>query len=195
MGTSSPRMIRPTCPHPAATCHTRPPGIRPPSIIRSVPPTDPTRPAPPAAARPLLPHLTFHPAPQIDATRLAGPVPAHRQPPGQLSRIPPAPSPPVRIPHGFRQTDTHMIRVISPRPYAPRPTAPIPARSTGPTRLDHTGPMCTAPTGPVPTSPIFDHQTYAMPASTRTRGGTPVTFRQASSDHGSHVGSPCVHPS
>ena len=91
MGTSSPRMIRPTCPHPAATCHTRPPGIRPPSIIRSVPPTDPTRPAPPAAARPLLPHLTFHPAPQIDATRLAGPVPAHRQPPGHLSRIPIAP--------------------------------------------------------------------------------------------------------
>ena len=195
MGTSSPRMIRPTCPHPAATCLNRPSGIRPSSITRSVLPTDPTRPARAAAARPLLPHLASHPAPQIDATRLAGPVPAHRQPPGQLSRIPPAPSPPVRIPHGFRQTDTHMIRVISPRPYAPRPTAPIPARSTGPTRLDHTGPMCTAPTGPVHTSPIFDHQTYAMPTSTRTRGGNPVTFRQASSDHGSHVGSPCVHPS
>ena len=172
--------------------------VRHPSVIHHpLGAADRPHPARPPSCRQTatVPHLASHPAPQIDATRLAGPVPAHRQPPGQLSRIPPAPSPPVRIPHGFRQTDTHMIRVISPRPYAPRPTAPIPARSTGPTRLDHTGPMCTAPTGPVPTSPIFDHQTYAMPTSTRTRGGNPVTFRQASSDHGSHVGSPCVHPS
>ena len=161
-----------------------------PSGVDCAPPTDSTRPARPAAARPLPPHMASHPAPQIDATRLAGPVPAHRQPPGQLSRIPTAPSPPVRIPHGFRQTDTHMIRVISPRPYAPRPTAPIPTRSTGPTRLDHTGPMCTAPAGPVPASPTFDHHTYARPASAHTRGDTPVSFRRTSSDHGF----PCVQP-
>ena len=141
MGTSSPRMIRPTWPHPAATCHTRPPGIRPPSITRSVLPTDPTRPARPAAARPLL-CRTWHP------------IQLHRSmPPGSPVQSPPTDNRPASS-HGYHpplSTSPHTTWLPSDRHTHDPRDQPPPVRP--PPDSSHPGPLDRS-------RPIGSHRTH-----------------------------------
>ena len=195
MGTPSPHMIHPTCPRPDASCHTRPSDIRPSSLARSVPPTGPTlsgrpatvrpqplHPARPSSstdrhhpARPASPHLPTAARPALTATTHLGPA--------------------VRPPSGFRPTVTHMLGVSSSRQSGFQPTVPIPTRSTGPARLDHAELKCMAPVDSVSASPTVDHNhhTPARPTHVRTHVDTPVALHRTSSDHGMHMGFPCVH--
>ena len=109
------------------------PARHPSAIHHPLGAADRSHPARPPSCRP-----TAIAAPDIPSSSTDRCHPARRSSPRPPTTARPPltdtdrPSPPVRIPHGFRPTDTHMIRVLSPARTAParqlssRPARPVP---------------------------------------------------------------------